>query len=331
MTEPRSSAWNILSAMVGFVTRVLVPVFLIVLTAYWGRTFGEAIYMRYFRVPDDRITPRLVGKNVRTAEQILERVGLTMHISETCFSEFVPRNLVMGQDPPAGRDVREGTGVGVVVSLGGQGVGVPSVLGKGLSDAELALHNAKLRPGTVTRVKRNPDDPEEVLDQSPKPGAIVKEGTHVNLLVNVGSEERVAVPSFATKPIDQVREAVTAANLRVGSIKWVLSDSVDPGQVINQDPLPTTFVKPGTEVNLRVSMGNTTSPPDLRQRTITVRAQDVDGPQDIRVVVDDTMGEHTSFEATMYKGDRSRVFLNAIGRGEYEIYSGQILITRGQI
>ena len=327
----QGGALTMIVRMLAFIPKVLVPVFLVVMTMYCGRAMGLAVYQTYFEVPNEMKVPRITGTDVEEAKKLLQRLNLGLQVQETRYSSKVERNDVIEQFPPAGRDVREGSNVAVVVSLGPDAVTVPSVVDKTFNDAQIDLHNAKLVLGKVTRVAKNKEQPEVVLEQTPKAGTAVKKGTKINLLVNIGNEARVKVPSFASQPIDRVRDAATWSNLKLGTVSWVVSESIGAGMVISQEPPADKEVEPGTEVDIKVSLGNAQSHAELLQRIVQVRTPDVTGLQEIRVAVTDETGTYNAYEGTHAQGELVNVFVTALGRGEYQVFSNDKLVTRGKI
>lgn len=316
---------------VAFVPKVLVPTFLIVVTIYCGRAMGLAVYQTYFEVPNEMKVPRITGMGVEEAKKILERLNLGISVQETRYSAKVERDGVIEQFPPAGRDTREGSNVAVVVSLGPDSVTVPGLVDKSFSEAQIDLNNAKLVLGKVTRVAKNKNDPEMVLDQNPKPGAVVKKGTKVNLMVNIGNEARVRVPSFANQTIERVRDAASWSNLKLGTVSWVVSDSVGAGMVISQQPEAEKEVEPGTEVDIKVSLGSAQTHAEIKQRIVQVRTPDVTGLQQIRVAVTDETGTYTAYEGTHAQGEVVNIYVTAMGRGEYQVFSNDKLVSRAKI
>jgi serine/threonine-protein kinase len=208
---------------------------------------------------------------------------------------------------------------------------VPDLVGKSYLDALTALHNAKLNVGHITRKAVNKNDPEAVLEQNPKPGAEVKKGAKVNIMVNEGNVARVKVPTLANQRLETIRDQIGGSNLKLGTVTWVMSDSVQTGVVINQDPSADKDVRPGTEVNVRVSIGSQTSHEEVKQRTVTFKTPDTAGLQDIRVLVKDDTGAYVAYESTHAQGEVVTVSVTCMGRGEYEVYSSDRLITHGQI
>ncbi|NDD29555.1 MAG: PASTA domain-containing protein [Proteobacteria bacterium] len=317
--------------MVAFIPRVLVPVFLITVTIYCGRAMGLAIYETYFVLPNEKKVPRITGTDVEEAKRLLARLNLGIDVHETRNSATVPKNAVIEQYPPADRDTREGSSVSVVVSLGPDSVTVPRLVEKTFEEAVVDLHNAKLNLGRVTRVAKHKDDPEMVLEQNPKPDATVKKGTKVNLMVNIGNDARVQVPSFVGQTVEKVRDSASWSNLKLGTLAWVVSDTVPAGTIVSQEPSAGKDVVPGAEVDMKVSLGASTGHSEIKQRQVQLRTPDVTGLQEIRVTVTDETGSHIAYEGTHAQGELVNVFVTCFGRGEYTVTANEKVVSRAKI
>lgn len=65
------------------------------------------------------------------------------------------------------------------------------------------------------------------------------------------------VPSVVGQTEQEARKTLNTAGLKVGKIKLDISETVEKGKVISQDPTPNTHVEPGSTVNLVISSGPT--------------------------------------------------------------------------
>ena len=67
------------------------------------------------------------------------------------------------------------------------------------------------------------------------------------------------VPNVQGQTEQEARRSLTNANLKVGKIKLDISETVEKGRVISQNPTPNSHVEPGTAVDLVISSGKTSS------------------------------------------------------------------------
>ena len=71
----------------------------------------------------------------------------------------------------------------------------------------------------------------------------------------LGGEETVIVPTLTGMTQDEAEQAIEAIDLVVGDIDMRFSDTVDPGQVLDQSPVPGAEIAVGSEISLVVSQG----------------------------------------------------------------------------
>ena len=314
-----------------FITRVLVPAFLIAVTVFFGRAFGYAIYLSYFSKPVEVTVPNVTGLGVQQAQLALERAGLLLEVDETRHQEKVPRNRVTAQDPAPGQLVRRKRKVAVEVSLGPEELPVPRLMGLSLPDARRALENAHLTLGKVTITTKRQGENEGVVSQAPRAGRTVKRGSPVQLTIQTGNAARVSVPRIEGESFEKARAALSEANLAVGSVQWVLHEQYDAGTVIRQTPAAGAAAQPGSGVDCLVSAGNDYRQHSLRQRTITVRALDIFGPQEFHVSVKDPTGSYVVYEGTHYVGEKIVLQVTGVNGGEYEVVINEKMVEHGRI
>jgi len=131
-------------------------------------------------------------------------------------------------------------------------VTTPSLAGESYSDAQATLAAQGLTVGTVTSQYTGKNNKGQVIDQDPPSGILLRKGDPVNLVVSGGIR-------FVTVPLglvglseDQARSALTAAQLKVGSVVFKNS-RVALNQVLATDPLPGTSVAAGSKITLTLS------------------------------------------------------------------------------
>jgi beta-lactam-binding protein with PASTA domain len=143
-------------------------------------------------------------------------------------------------------------GLGFYYLLGGEQVTVPNVVGREASEAADILHDEGLEVAFVN--KESDDVPrDEVIDENPKPGEEVREGTTITLTVS-GGRGTVPVPAVEGQSRDDAEQALTEAGFKV-KVEEEFSDSVPEGNVISQSPQGGTQATKGRTVTLTVSQG----------------------------------------------------------------------------
>lgn len=152
---------------------------------------GRKVYLIVSGGKEMVIVPNLVGQALRDARILLVRANLDLGKTDMAFTDSVATGVVFKQSPDPGSKISTDQKVNIIVSEGSRAgrVPVPNVTGVSSAEALLRLGNAKLGVGNRTLVKSETERPGTVVDQSPKAGELVLEGTTVDLFV---VEEKVA-------------------------------------------------------------------------------------------------------------------------------------------
>jgi eukaryotic-like serine/threonine-protein kinase len=153
---------------------------------------------------------------------------------------------------------------GVAVVLGAQRllstgtevrvVGVPTVVGQTLDDAEAALRAAELRPGRISEQESEAAEPGAVIAQSPAPGTEVAVGETVDLVLAVAAPT-TPVPNVAGLPEAEALARLRDVGLVPGARRREASDSLAAGTVIGTDPRAGLEVRRGSIIDVVISDG----------------------------------------------------------------------------
>jgi beta-lactam-binding protein with PASTA domain len=127
---------------------------------------------------------------------------------------------------------------------------VPHVVGIRYQSAQFQLQQAKLASTLVHKAATKPKG--IVLDQAPKAGATVPQGTQVKLVVSNGPSG-VAMPDVVGLAAADAVNALKARKL-TATLQQKASQEA-PGTVLAQSPKPGKHAKPGTNVVLQVAKG----------------------------------------------------------------------------
>lgn len=143
---------------------------------------------------------------------------------------------------------------------------VPNVEGSLLEDALIELQAKELYPRLRLRFSDDPNERGRVLSQNPSPGAIVKAGRRVAIVVSRGTVID-KVDNYVGKNIKDVERLFasifTSNSKKILIIKEPYSTIVDEapeGTILEQNPPAGTEISSSTEIEFIVSRGNE---PDL--------------------------------------------------------------------
>lgn len=198
--------------------------------------------------------PELSGLTVTAARTALQKVNLVLGAENPKVSDK-PKDTIIGQNPPFGERVAEGSSVAVDVSAGKEQVEVPDLVGlSSEADARTALEDFQLRLGRVT--EKDSSEPEgRVIAQSIDPNTKVDVGTSVNITV---STARVSVPSLVGLTQEQAIADLSNAGFERDVV--LAESTAKVGTVIAQSPGPGTKVKKGSRVTLTVAVAPSPTP-----------------------------------------------------------------------
>ena len=149
---------------------------------------------------------------------------------------------------------------------------VPNVVGKDLPEALLDLQARELYPRIQLRYSQKADEKGLILEQDPSPGAIVKGGKRIELVVSQGSVLDT-VQNYIGENIEDVqnriRELFTSGSRQYLQIKqpYLTKYSAEPaGTILEQEPAAGTPISNNMELTFVVSKGTqaeTTQVPDM--------------------------------------------------------------------
>ncbi|MFZ4617899.1 MAG: PASTA domain-containing protein, partial [Rectinemataceae bacterium] len=149
---------------------------------------------------------------------------------------------------------------------------VPDIRGQELAQALVKLQEKELYPRLSLRFTEDSNDRGRVLEQRPLPGAIVKAGRRINLVVSRGpvvdrignyvGEELMEVRAHLQTLFSSSRPLITIADPPI----YVFNEA-KPGAILEQKPLPDTEISGPITIQFVVSRGPEkakVSVPDLR-------------------------------------------------------------------
>lgn len=198
--------------------------------------------------------PDVTGMPEEEALRVLTEHGLVGKHFETRQDKQYPVGTVAQQNPLPGAEVKYGRGIYLTISGGEPKVVVPSLRGRSLRDATLALEGVGLLLGK-TEYQVSMDFPENtVMDQGIAEGTRVSLGTAVPVIVSQGkSADRIPVPNVVKKSLAEAQKIILQSKLTIGNITYQAIPDLLPNTVIEQFPRPGTFVTIGQAVDLFVA------------------------------------------------------------------------------
>ena len=222
------------------------------------------------------VVPRVVGQTQGAAVDALTKLGLKPVLKNVPSDK--PGGTVVGQNPPAGKEVDKGAKVVVNVSTGtgpstttvatttttattttgattttaSGPVRVPRVVALAQTPALRRLNVLGLRP-TVVYV-RSSQPANRIVAQLPAPGTTLRRGSRVRVNVSTGPNPQpaTAVPNVAGQDQTTAAETLSAAGFEVAVLNRPTSDQSMDGLVVEQQPRAGSRIPAGSQVTIFV-------------------------------------------------------------------------------
>ena len=193
--------------------------------------------------------PGLVGMNLQEAK---DKFGddFDLKVSDSIDGEK-PVGTITEQDPSTGK-AEKNSEISVTV-VGTRVASVPGVVGSERAAAEKKLQDAGFQV-EVNEQDSSFEDQGKVIRQSPEGGERPEVGTSVAITVGTGPST-VDVPQLYGNTPAQARSILEEAHLTLGEKRTEYNNDVAAGSIFLQDPSDTQKVKPGTAVDVTVSLG----------------------------------------------------------------------------
>jgi serine/threonine-protein kinase len=198
--------------------------------------------------------PNVVRKNVAVATRELQDAHLTPSVRKVS-SATIPVDIVIGQDPGAGKDAAKGSTVTLLVSAGPATKQIPFDIINGRPVADVTLELQALGFVVVPKEQSNAAEKGTVFDSSPKPGVQAPVGSTVTIFVSTGPAP-VPVPQVKGLTVDDATRQLEASGFtNLNSPVEESSTSVPAGQVTRTDPPAGKSVPIDTRITIFISRG----------------------------------------------------------------------------
>ncbi len=184
------------------------------------------------------VVPDLAGLTAEEAARISAIAGLVIEVIDRRFDPSIPSGRIQRQDPQAGTSVRSGRKIKLVLSLGGEVLTVPDLVGQGARAAEHEIARQGLALGSEARAYSSRWPAGQVIAQVPPIGMSAMSGIRVHRLVSEGPPQRRWVMPDLVGRSREVAETWTQLHgFRRGPVRLVDSPGRPPGTVVGQLPL----------------------------------------------------------------------------------------------
>jgi len=185
------------------------------------------------------------------AQAAIVNAGLRVRVIKSP-SDTVAANHVIRQNPPAGEKVDKDSLVELVVSNGKPLIGLADVRGYSANDAQRTLQQLGFAVTIQHRFDTTPKD--NVIDQKPKAGTQVPQGSRITLTVSDGPEP-VVVPNFVGMSVANADARAQKLGIALDTSQQSAVAGVPADTIASQDVAPDTKIQRGIVVHAVVGTG----------------------------------------------------------------------------
>ena len=245
-------------------------IFLIVFVLFLLSIFGTNLVMR-LTTPKEVDIPNLVGITREEAEKAISDRKLQLGEVKEEFNSEYEKGKVISQDPPyrENYNIKEGTTIKFVVSLGIEETTVPKVVGLKQEEAIKALEDAKLKY-EIKEENSKKVEAGYVIEQETEAEKTVNAGDKVVIHVSLGVK-KISVPSVLGKSEKDATKALKDVGLKVVTTTDEDS-SKDNDTVLKQSVDAGTEVEEGTSVTITIN-----SITQTKNATLTINVKSILG------------------------------------------------------
>jgi beta-lactam-binding protein with PASTA domain len=203
---------------------------------------------------DTVVVPDLAGKNVVYVLEFLTDLGLNTKVKGSEYSDNVPKNHVISQEPEPGTEIKKGRDVRITLSKGAKTILVPNLKGLFVQQSRIILEENGLCQGETSNTYTQNVKKDEIIAQVPSPGTLVTLNECVNLLVSMGTRPQAyMMPDLIGLSLDEAIPLIERNDLVLEDIKSIFSEDKPQNTVVRQEPLSGYRVFDKNAVSLTVN------------------------------------------------------------------------------
>jgi eukaryotic-like serine/threonine-protein kinase len=197
------------------------------------------------------IVPDLIGKEVVYVLEILTDLELNTKVKRFEYSEDIPKNHIIFQQPEPSVEIKKGRDIKIVISKGAKNILMPNLHGLSLQQARIIIEENGLCHGEQSVTYSSIFEKDNIIAQVPSPGTQINRGACVNLMLSLGVRPRAyKMPVLNGLNLDDAIGLIEKSNLILGEIKSLFFEDKPIDTITGQDPLAGSLVLEGSLVNL---------------------------------------------------------------------------------
>jgi eukaryotic-like serine/threonine-protein kinase len=231
--------------------------------------FGASAYLTMtliIRAEKTVVVPDLIAGKVVRGLKTLSDLGLNTRVQGFAFSDDIPADRVVFQDPDPGTEIKAGRDVRIVISMGSRKIPAPDLAGLPIQQARILLEENDLCLKQMARAYSAVRARDGIIAQFPSAGRIIERKDCLDLLVSLGPRPPViSMPALTALPLDEAILALEQQGLSMGSITTEFSHKAPENTVVGQTPGAGHRTARGTVVHLVVQRSRTAAGAGMAQ------------------------------------------------------------------
>jgi len=192
---------------------------------------------------NDVIVPSIVNLDVDEAAQTAYDLGLRIIRKEKEYSNNLPFNTIISQDPEAGESVKKGRHIFVVLSNGPEVAEIPNIAKLSEGPAKSAIRQAGFENISTIFKYDAKIPPQSAIETEPIAGTRTSRDVPVRLYLSKGQKPtHSSVPNLVGEMLSDAQAITEDRNLKLGRVRVEQSSVMSAGQIISQSLTPGTDV-----------------------------------------------------------------------------------------
>jgi serine/threonine-protein kinase len=197
--------------------------------------------------------PDLTGKALDVGIREVVNKSLNYKVVQEIYSEEFPSQTIVKQVPSPNLSVKEGRTIYITLSKGKEMVTVPNLVGLPIGKVRVELMKIGLELGEIDYDNSEFIAKDTIMAQNIRGGQKVPYGSSVNIVISLGSDAQISVPSFIGLRYDEVLDIITNSGFILGEITYQQSETFTPNTIIGQTPEAGEIANKSSVINIIIS------------------------------------------------------------------------------
>jgi beta-lactam-binding protein with PASTA domain len=186
---------------------------------------------------DTVIVPNLEGKDVVYALELLTELELNTKVRGSEYTNDLPKNYVIYQEPQAGAEIKKGRDVKIILSKGPKTLFMPDLSALSIQQANIILEENGICRGEVSRTYHDRVEKDHIIAQIPAQGTLISRRECADVLVSMGARPKAfKMPDLVGLTLEDALQSIEKSGLAIGEIKSAFQKNKLRNSIVSQSP-----------------------------------------------------------------------------------------------